>query len=127
MFLPDDVDGRVLFNRATARIKALQEGREPEMPTGGLGDVVMVPPVVEARGRGSCTPSDRLLASPKPGSSGGMDGDRGGCRHLGTGFRSALDHAGSPKFFRRFNAEQPLAACLKPQIAVNQALMPVTL
>ena len=52
VFLPDDVDGRVLFHRATARVKALQEGREPEMPTGGLGDVVVVPPVVEARSRG---------------------------------------------------------------------------
>jgi thioredoxin reductase len=52
VFLPDDVDGRVLFHRATERIKALQEGREPEMPTGGLGDIVMVPPVIEARERG---------------------------------------------------------------------------
>jgi putative flavoprotein involved in K+ transport len=52
VFLPDDVDGRVLFHRATERIKALQEGREPAMPTGGLGDIVMVPPVVEARERG---------------------------------------------------------------------------
>ena len=52
VFLPDDVDGRVLFHRATARIKALQEGREPETPPGGLGDIVMVPPVVEARNRG---------------------------------------------------------------------------
>jgi putative flavoprotein involved in K+ transport len=52
VFLPDDVDGRVLFHRATERIKTLQEGREPAMPTGGLGDIVMVPPVVEARERG---------------------------------------------------------------------------
>lgn len=52
VFLPDDVDGRVLFHRATARIKALQEGREPEMPAGGLGNIVMVPPVAAARDRG---------------------------------------------------------------------------
>lgn len=52
LFLPDDVDGRVLFERATDRWKAQQEGRVIEQPVGGLGDVVMVPPVVEARERG---------------------------------------------------------------------------
>ena len=52
VFLPDDVDGRVLFDRATARIKALQEGCLPDAPVGGLGDIVMVPPVVDARARG---------------------------------------------------------------------------
>jgi cation diffusion facilitator CzcD-associated flavoprotein CzcO len=52
LFLPDEVDGRVLFERATERWKALQEGRTIEQPVGGLGDVVMVPPVVEARERG---------------------------------------------------------------------------
>jgi putative flavoprotein involved in K+ transport len=34
-FLPDDVDGRVLFERATARWKAQEEGREPDVP--GVG------------------------------------------------------------------------------------------
>lgn len=52
LFLPDDVDGRVLFERATERWKALQEGRVIDKPVGGLGDVVMVPPVVDARERG---------------------------------------------------------------------------
>ncbi|WP_325917851.1 ArsO family NAD(P)H-dependent flavin-containing monooxygenase [Pseudomonas frederiksbergensis] len=51
LFLPDDVDGRVLFERATERLKAQQEGRTIEQPVGGLGDIVMVPPVVEARER----------------------------------------------------------------------------
>lgn len=51
LFLPDDVDGRVLFERATERWKAQMEGRVIEQPVGGLGDVVMVPPVVEARER----------------------------------------------------------------------------
>jgi cation diffusion facilitator CzcD-associated flavoprotein CzcO len=50
-FLPDDVDGRVLFATATARIKALQEGRE-HPGVGGLGDIVMVASVREARARG---------------------------------------------------------------------------
>lgn len=51
-YLPDEVDGRVLFERATARLKAQQEGVEIEQPVGGLGDIVMVPPVKEARERG---------------------------------------------------------------------------
>jgi cation diffusion facilitator CzcD-associated flavoprotein CzcO len=51
LFLPDDVDGRVLFERATERWKAQMEGRVIEQPVGGLGDIVMVPAVVEARER----------------------------------------------------------------------------
>lgn len=51
LFLPDDVDGRVLFERATEKWKALQEGRTIETPKGSLGDIVMVPPVKEARAR----------------------------------------------------------------------------
>jgi len=51
-FLPDEVDGRVLFERATARLKAQQEGSEPKELVGGLGDIVMVPSVKEARERG---------------------------------------------------------------------------
>lgn len=51
-FLPDEVDGRVLFERATARWKAQQEGRVLDAPPGGLGDIIMVPSVLEARERG---------------------------------------------------------------------------
>ncbi len=47
-FLPDDVDGRVLFERATARIT----GQATDQPVGGIGDIVMVPPVKAARDRG---------------------------------------------------------------------------
>ncbi|HEY6610182.1 MAG TPA: ArsO family NAD(P)H-dependent flavin-containing monooxygenase, partial [Pseudomonas sp.] len=52
LFLADDVDGRVLFERATERWEAQQEGRIVDQPIGGLGDVVMVEPVREARSRG---------------------------------------------------------------------------
>ena len=48
IFLPDDVDGRVLFERATARVL----GGPSAMPTSGFGDIVMVPPVRAARERG---------------------------------------------------------------------------
>lgn len=51
-FLPDEVDGRVLFMRATERWKAQQQGRKVDAPIGGLGDIVMVPLVKDARARG---------------------------------------------------------------------------
>lgn len=51
VFLPDDVDGRVLFDQATARHKAMQEGREPPPPR-SLGDIVMVESVRSLRDRG---------------------------------------------------------------------------
>jgi putative flavoprotein involved in K+ transport len=93
VFLPDEVDGRVLFHRATARIKALQEGREPEVPAGGLGDIVMVPPVVEARERGALhavRPFSRFTATGvvwRDGSQSPFD-----AVIWCTGFRPALDH-----------------------------------
>jgi putative flavoprotein involved in K+ transport len=50
-FLPDEVDGRALFAAATARIEALRQGHQ-HAGVGGLGDVVMVASVREARDRG---------------------------------------------------------------------------
>lgn len=61
LFLPDDVDGRVLFERATARLR----GGPSDAPVGGIGDIVMVPPVVDARARGVLTsvrPFQRITA-----------------------------------------------------------------
>lgn len=52
IFLPDDVDGRVLFERATARWKAQDGTGLAGPPPGGLGDIVMIPAVQEARARG---------------------------------------------------------------------------
>lgn len=51
VFLPDEVDGRVLFGQATAQYRALQDGNTLS-PGGNLGNVVMVPSVREARSRG---------------------------------------------------------------------------
>jgi putative flavoprotein involved in K+ transport len=51
VFLPESVDGRDLFDQATAAWKARQEGRPPPPPL-SLGDIVQVPPVREARARG---------------------------------------------------------------------------
>lgn len=50
-FLPDEVDGRYLFQEETARYRAQAEGRGPGPPP-TLGDIVMVEPVREARERG---------------------------------------------------------------------------
>jgi cation diffusion facilitator CzcD-associated flavoprotein CzcO len=50
-FLPDEIDGRYLFEQATLRYRALQEGRTPDPPR-SLGDIVAVPVVREARARG---------------------------------------------------------------------------
>lgn len=63
-FLADDVDGRVLFLRATERLKAQQEGRSIEQPIGSLGDIVMIPSVKDARQRNvlhGLPPFDYLL------------------------------------------------------------------
>ncbi|MEO1053319.1 MAG: ArsO family NAD(P)H-dependent flavin-containing monooxygenase [Bacteroidota bacterium] len=48
--LPDEVDGRYLFEFATKQYKARMEGKDIK-PAGGLGDVVMVDSVKEARSR----------------------------------------------------------------------------
>nr|WP_206684183.1 ArsO family NAD(P)H-dependent flavin-containing monooxygenase [Pseudoroseomonas aerophila] len=92
-FLPDDVDGRVLFERATERVRARMEGREPDAPKGGLGDIVMVPPVLEARERGVLH-SVRPFASFMPDGVVWQDGSLGAVDAViwCTGFRPDLRH-----------------------------------
>lgn len=93
LFLPDDVDGRVLFQRATARWKAQVEGRAVEAPIGGLGDIVAIPAVRAARTRG-------VLNSRRPFTamhSSGVTWSDGRTEPIDaiiwcTGFRPALDH-----------------------------------
>ncbi len=50
-FLPDGVDGYYLFNVASAKYKAEQEGKPFDASQYNLGNIVMVPPVKEARQR----------------------------------------------------------------------------
>lgn len=93
VFLPDDVDGQVLFERATARWKAQRDGLPIPVPVGGLGDVVMVPPLREARERG-------VLHATRPFARFDADGvvwADGSHSHIDaviwcTGFRPALAH-----------------------------------
>ncbi len=58
-FLPEGVDGRVLFGHATERWQAMQKGLPLPPSVGGLGDIVQVPPVAAALARG-------LLKSVRP-------------------------------------------------------------
>lgn len=50
-YLPDEVDGRVLFDQASAKYRALRAGKEFDASQYNLGNIVMVPSVVEARER----------------------------------------------------------------------------
>lgn len=92
-FLPDDVDGRVLFERATARFTAQQRGEPYHEPAGGLGNIVVVPSVKDARARGvlqAVRPFARLTAH-------GVVWPNGSETAADTiiwctGFRAALDH-----------------------------------
>ncbi|MDQ1012995.1 glycine/D-amino acid oxidase-like deaminating enzyme [Streptomyces sp. V4I23] len=51
-YLADDIDGRVLFDVATARRRALDAGRTDTGGVASLGNIVAVPPVREARDAG---------------------------------------------------------------------------
>ncbi|MEV3933868.1 MULTISPECIES: ArsO family NAD(P)H-dependent flavin-containing monooxygenase [unclassified Streptomyces] len=51
-FLADDIDGRALFDVATARRRALEAGRSDTGGVASLGDIVAVPPVRAARDAG---------------------------------------------------------------------------
>lgn len=95
IFLPDDVDGHDLFDWATQRYLAAQDGRAvpPDIPAGGLGDIVMVESVREARERGvlkSVRPFERITAHGAIWSDGFEE--RLDIIIWCTGFRPALDH-----------------------------------
>jgi len=87
-FLPDDVDGRVLFERASARVLGKDSASYR-----GLGDIVMVPPVRAARDRGALRtvrPFQRFTED-------GVIWPDGRALQVDaviwcTGFRAALDH-----------------------------------
>ncbi len=81
-WMPDDVDGRVLFRRNRKRTLALQRGDEDPGADSNLGDIVALPKVREARDSG------RLQATPMFDSL-----DEVSAEHLiwCTGFRPALN------------------------------------
>ncbi len=91
-FMPDDVDGRALFTAASRRYRA-RNGGPPTQEVHGLGDIVMVDAVKDARLRGVLSPRpmpDRLVPD-------GAVWPDGRFRRLDaviwcTGFDARLDH-----------------------------------
>lgn len=91
-FLPEHVDGRYLFEQATARWRAMQEGRTPEPPR-SLGDIVRVPPVRAALARDALRPVP-MFERFTPDGAAWPDGRTAAADAviLATGFRPALEH-----------------------------------
>ncbi|MGW6394905.1 ArsO family NAD(P)H-dependent flavin-containing monooxygenase [Streptomyces sp. NPDC055103] len=92
-FLADDIDGRALFDHATARRRALDEGRTDTGGVASLGDIVAVPPVREARDAGLLKAQQMFARLTRTGVE-WADGTRAEADAIVwcTGFRPALSH-----------------------------------
>ncbi|MEU3747313.1 MULTISPECIES: ArsO family NAD(P)H-dependent flavin-containing monooxygenase [Streptomyces] len=92
-YLADDIDGRALFDHATARRRALDEGRTDTGGVASLGDIVAVPPVREARDAGllKAQPMFARLTATGVEWADGMGADADVIIWC-TGFRPALSH-----------------------------------
>ncbi|MFE9308156.1 ArsO family NAD(P)H-dependent flavin-containing monooxygenase [Streptomyces sp. NPDC006706] len=92
-FLADDIDGRALFDVATARRRALDTGRSDTGGVASLGDIVAVPPVRVARDAGLLTAKSMFSQLTSDGAR-WADGSRAGADAViwCTGFRPALAH-----------------------------------
>ena len=91
-FLPDDVDGRVLFDVASDRARVLEAGGDDSGGVAGLGDIVMVPPVKEARERGVLHSRSMFDAVVPSGVTDGRSTENLDALLWCTGFRPALRH-----------------------------------
>ncbi len=95
-FLPDDVDGRVLFDAASERYKALTSAStdEPKRSYDLLGSIVMVEPVRRARDLGLLTSRRPFVRFTENGVvwTAGKPPEPIDAVIWCTGFRSALDH-----------------------------------
>ncbi|MFJ8546021.1 ArsO family NAD(P)H-dependent flavin-containing monooxygenase [Streptomyces sp. NPDC093586] len=92
-FLPDDIDGRALFDVATARRRALDAGRGDTGGVASLGDIVAVSPVRAARDAGLLKASPMAVRVDRHGVV-RADGTRAEADAIiwCTGFRPALSH-----------------------------------
>ncbi|TDD01723.1 NAD(P)/FAD-dependent oxidoreductase [Nonomuraea deserti] len=90
--LPDEVDGRALFDLATRRRQAVLAGQEAAS-IGDLGDIVAVAPVRQARDRGALK-AEPMFSALTPGGVVWADGSTAVCDVIVwcTGFRPALGH-----------------------------------
>ncbi|MEU6741424.1 ArsO family NAD(P)H-dependent flavin-containing monooxygenase [Streptosporangium sandarakinum] len=90
--LPDEIDGRALFDLATRRHRAIQAGRNAAS-IGDLGDIVAVAPVRQARDRGVLK-AEPMFSRITPGGVAWADGGTAACDVIVwcTGFRPALAH-----------------------------------
>ncbi|MDZ7915204.1 MAG: ArsO family NAD(P)H-dependent flavin-containing monooxygenase [Rhodococcus sp. (in: high G+C Gram-positive bacteria)] len=91
-FLPDDVDGRVLFDVASERARALAAGTTDSGGVAGLGDIVMVPPVKDARERGVLKARPMFTTLTSDGVTDGHTTEKLDAIVWCTGFRPALRH-----------------------------------
>ncbi|WP_461003125.1 ArsO family NAD(P)H-dependent flavin-containing monooxygenase [Streptomonospora sediminis] len=94
-FLPDGVDGRVLFDVATRSAAARRAGLADGGGVAALGDIVMVPPVREARDRGALQ-ARPMFAALTPNGARWPDGAEEPFDAViwCTGFRPVLTHLG---------------------------------
>ncbi|MEV0694081.1 ArsO family NAD(P)H-dependent flavin-containing monooxygenase [Streptomyces sp. NPDC050388] len=92
-FLADDIDGRALFDVATARRRALDAGRSDTGGVASLGDIVAVPPVRAARDAGLLAAKPMFTRLTAEGVQ-WADGSQSGADAViwCTGFRPALSH-----------------------------------
>jgi putative flavoprotein involved in K+ transport len=91
--LPDDIDGRALFELATRRRTALAQGRADPDGIAGLGDIVAVPSVRAARDQGLLH-ARSMFSHLTPEGVAWPDGTHLPCDAIiwCTGFRPALSH-----------------------------------
>jgi putative flavoprotein involved in K+ transport len=92
-FLADDIDGRALFDAATARRRALDEDSTDTGGVASLGDIVAVPPVREARDAGFLK-AEPMFSRLTPHGVEWADGTRAEADAViwCSGFRPALSH-----------------------------------
>ncbi|MEV0528820.1 ArsO family NAD(P)H-dependent flavin-containing monooxygenase [Streptomyces sp. NPDC050439] len=92
-FLADDIDGRALFDVATARRRALDSGQSDTGGVASLGDIVAVPPVRAARDAGLLKAQPMFTRLTSDGVE-WADGTRAQADAViwCTGFRPALSH-----------------------------------
>ena len=91
-FLPDDVDGRVLFRVASERAAAVAAGKPDPGGPASLGDIVMVPEVRDARERGVLRPLPMFDRLTRDGVAWGNTVQHADAIVWATGFRPALTH-----------------------------------